>query len=365
MQRDSGQDLCHVVTAAQCAAAHAAVIEVARLQSTLRRSAARVARDVTAVLCGLRPGCLVDYAAVSIEQWHEVLQAARSTSGPAGAVLIGAELDGTLYCLHAQLLLQQLSALAALQPEQPLPSQKVHQKHQLSTANGGLGAPGNPKLILLGDSGNRSPDSGLCSPRLAVTKEFQEVSGALQRLKAPLQQAFESQQHHDGRGCNRPLDKCNDAASTLTPAALPPEADASQVSSTAQTSDGWQVVNSRHRGKGHGNRNSNGNGPNCPPSSTRRPCRQDSGVSPCPGAPVTATAPAPATAPATLPAGGVGAVAEHHSGGMVSTVLRLGATPGLPLLPTLNGWLLGYPVAYLVPSNPSWTSPNDQGWYID
>lgn len=80
---------------------------------------------------------------------------------------------------------------------------------------------------------------------------------------------------------------------------------------------------------------------------------------------MTATAPAPATAPATLPAGGVGAVAEHHSGGMVSTVLRLGATPGLPLLPTLNGWLLGYPVAYLVPSNPSWTSPNDQGWYID
>lgn len=29
-------------------------------------------------------------------------------------------------------------------------------------------------------------------------------------------------------------------------------------------------------------------------------------------------------------------------------ILRLGDVAGLPLLPTLNGWLLGYPVAYLV-----------------
>ncbi len=29
-------------------------------------------------------------------------------------------------------------------------------------------------------------------------------------------------------------------------------------------------------------------------------------------------------------------------------LLRLGAIPGAPLMPSLNGWLLGYPVIYLV-----------------
>lgn len=95
----------------------------------------------------------------------------------AGAVLIAAELDGTLYCLHAQLLLQQLSALAAPQPERPVSPQRAHQRHQLSPADGGLGAPGNPKLLLLGGCGDCSPDSGLCSPRLAGKKECQVCLG--------------------------------------------------------------------------------------------------------------------------------------------------------------------------------------------
>ena len=39
------------------------------------------------------------------------------------------------------------------------------------------------------------------------------------------------------------------------------------------------------------------------------------------------------------------AVQAASSGG---AVLRLGAVAGAPLMPSLNGWLLGYPVVYLV-----------------
>lgn len=32
----------------------------------------------------------------------------------------------------------------------------------------------------------------------------------------------------------------------------------------------------------------------------------------------------------------------------IGALLRLGTIPGAPLMPSLNGWLLGYPVVYLV-----------------
>lgn len=53
--------------------------------------------------------------------------------------------------------------------------------------------------------------------------------------------------------------------------------------------------------------------------------------------------------PPAVAAGGNGVGRDRSTAEEASAShLVLDSTAGLPLLPTLNGWLLGYPVAYLV-----------------
>ena len=60
--------------------------QVALGHPRLRRHAAHLARDVVAVLCGMRPGCMVDYTVISVDQAAEMTLAASQAAQAPGAL---------------------------------------------------------------------------------------------------------------------------------------------------------------------------------------------------------------------------------------------------------------------------------------
>lgn len=145
----------------------------------------------------------------------------------------------------------------------------------------------------------------------------QAAFAALGRLRAPLLEALALQQDaeklHAGSSSSPQL-----AAATMIPARICPEAvhtgwdsAAGAAAAVAVPKDDWQVAG-RRRHDARGSRTS---------------------------------------ADYTLPAAGAPdarRLPASQQSSRATRILRLGDVAGLPLLPTLNGWLLGYPVAYLV-----------------
>lgn len=320
-----------------------AVIAAARQHPQLRCHACALGRDIAVVLLGARPGCLVDYCYMSQTQARQLAVTASDASPIAGSTLITADLDGTQYFLNARMLLHRIEFLphdcddyveskSLLRPSPPTlrPADARHsgpaaspqdqllqplqsQLHNPNTISHGSQKDLDPPYLIVFETCATHSDADTLPkavPKAASPEDRQIVWAALQRLQCHIQAAYRT--NGVAGSCRTRDGSCPqcDAGSSIGCFAL------SAVDLTSSKSAASDVPYSDSHGQWQ--------------SAMRRPhSRQNR----------------------KLDADAAARKLSDSNQNKKSGHVCLDTIAGLPLLPTLNGWLLGYPVVFLIRSS--------------